>query len=114
MNRVRILTATAATALALMMGLYVGVAGANGEPPPHGHMLLLGVEGTPEAFTYRKCVDLANNQALPLHAHHATLHRGTAGEALFAYAGHVAVPTAPLTPIRDCAHLAELFGPPTE
>ena len=107
-------TMTLLAALALMLGLFAGVASADEELPEHGHMLLQGVQGTPEAFTYRKCVDLANNQALPLHVHHATLHTGTAGEALFANAGHVAFPTAPLTPIRDCAHLAELFGPPTE
>ena len=105
---------TLLTALALMLGVFAGVASADEEIPPHGHMLLQGVEGTPEGFTYRKCVDLAHNQALPLHAHHATLHTGTAGEALFANAGHVAFPTAPITPVRDCAHLAELFGPPTE
>ena len=103
---------SAASAAALSLGLAAGAVVAQGLPP-HGHMLVLGVEGTQEAFTYRKCVDLANNQALGLHVHHAHLHRGTAGEALFAHAGHVAIPTAPLSPIRDCAHLAELFGPPT-
>jgi hypothetical protein len=88
-----------------------GLAGANGGPPPHGHVLVLGVEFGPQGPTYRKCVDLANNQALPLHAHHATVHTGRAGEAL-SNAGHVVAPTAPLSTIRDCAHLAELFGPP--
>ena len=105
---------TLLTALALMLGVFAGVASADEDIPPHGHMLVQGVEGTPEAFTYRKCVDLAAGQALPLNAQHEHLHTGTAGEALFAYAGHVAFPTAPFTPIRDCAHLAELFGPPTE
>ncbi len=107
-------TITLFAALALMMGLFVGVAGVNAEPPPHGHMLILGLEFGPEGPTYRKCVDLANNQALPLHAHHEALHIGKGGEQLFVNAGHLVVPTAPFIPIRDCAHLAELFGPPTK
>lgn len=86
--------------------------GANGEPPPHGHMLVLGVEEGPTGPTYRKCVDLAHNQALPLNAHHAHVHTGNAGEALANKAGHFAIPTAPYSPFRDCAHLAEFFGPP--
>ncbi len=106
-------TVTLLAALALMTGLFVGVAGVNAEPPPHGHMLILGLEFGPEGPTYRKCVDLANNQALPLHAHHETVHRGTAGEALFNHAGHAAVPTAPYSPFLNCAHLAE-FLPPTK
>jgi hypothetical protein len=93
-------------------------AAANGQggPPLHGHMLILGLEFDPqgEPIGYQKCVDLANNKALPLHAHHDTVHTGTAGEALREHAGHFVVPTAPLTPFRDCAHLAELFGPPSK
>ena len=102
-------------ALAVVGALGVSaMASANGEPPPHGHMLILGLEfGGPTEITYKKCVDLANNQALPLNAHHEHLHTGNAGEALFTKAGHAGVPTAPYSPFRDCAHLAEFFGPPT-
>ena len=77
-------------------------------------MLVLGVEFGPTGPTYRKCVDLANNWALPWNAHHEHVHTGKAGEALRDKAGHVPIPTAPFSPIRDCAHLAELFGPPTK
>jgi len=98
--------------LAMMTGLFATAASAAEHIPPHGHMLVLGVEFGPAGPTYRKCVDLANNQALRLNAHHAHLHFGRAGEAQLA-AGHVVVPTTPFSGIRDCAHLAELFGPPT-
>jgi hypothetical protein len=103
-------------ALSLVGALAVApaVVGANEEVPLHGHMLILGVEFGPEGPTYKKCIDLANNRALPLNAHHDHLHTGTAGQALFTHAGHLAVPTAPLSDIEDCAHLAELFGPPTK
>ena len=100
-------------ALTLLTGLLPGMASANGEIPPHGHMLIQGVKFGPEGVTYRKCVDLANNQVLPLHVHHEKVHFGRAGEALRTNAGHFVVPTTPFSDIEDCAHLAELFGPPT-
>jgi hypothetical protein len=101
-------------ALAMMTGLFASVASADEEFPPHGHMLIHGVEFSEDGVTYRKCVDLANNRALPLHSHHERVHFGTAGQALFVNAGHLVVPTSPLSDIDDCAHLAELFGPPTK
>jgi hypothetical protein len=102
------------TALVIMLGMTAVPVAAHEHVPPHGHMLILGIQfdETGEPVSYQKCVDLANNRALPLHAHHETVHTGTAGEALF-NAGHVVVPTSPLTPFADCAHLAELFGPPS-
>jgi hypothetical protein len=90
-----------------------GVVSAQAGPPPHGHMLVLGVEFGPEGPTYAKCIDVANNQALPNNAHHDHLHTGAAGQALSTRAGHVVVPTAPLTPWNNCADFAEFFGPPT-
>ncbi|HEV2124131.1 MAG TPA: hypothetical protein VGW38_15315 [Chloroflexota bacterium] len=91
-----------------------GVASADGEPLPHGHILVLGVEFGPEGVTYRKCVDVANNQALPLHAHHEGLHTGRAGDALREHPGHFPIPTAPYGPFENCEDLAKLFGPPTK
>ena len=105
------------TALALMLGVFAGVASANGGPPPHGHILVLGFEFGPGGITYEKCVDLANNQALPLHAHHEALHIGKGGEKLFEQAGHAVIPTAPLhTFFSDCASFAEFVKqfPPAE
>jgi hypothetical protein len=85
---------------------------------PHPHMLVLGVEldesGEPVGF--RKCVDLAANEALPLNAQHQHVHFGTAGEHLFTNAGHVVVPGAPFpepfeeaVPWSNCEELIDFF-----
>lgn len=101
---------------ALVLGPLAGTATADGDGggglPRHGHMLVLGVQydETGEPSGYRKCVDLAGGNWLPLKAHHSSVHTGNAGMALSEKAGHMAVPTAPLSPIRDCAHLAELLA----
>jgi hypothetical protein len=75
-------------------------------------MLVLGLEfdehGEPVGF--RRCVDLAAGLALPLHAHHDTIHLGRAGEMLRSKAGNFVVPTAPLTPFNNCADLVAAFG----
>lgn len=99
-----------ATAGLVSLGAVAFAAPAQGGGTPlHGHMLVLGVKYVgDEPVGFRKCVDLAAGKALPLGAHHAHAHTGQAGEALAA-AGHFVVPTAPLSPIRDCAHLKELF-----
>jgi hypothetical protein len=100
--------------LVMLMGTTALSVAADDDIPPHGHMLILGIEfGDDGSITYRKCVDLANNQALKLNAHHDHVHVGTAGDAL-RNAGHYPVPTSPLSPIDNCAHLAEIFGPPTK
>ena len=77
--------------------------------PPHGHMLVLGVEFGPTGPTFRKCVDIAAGRALPLHAHHEHLHTGQAGEALRA-AGNFAIPTSPLSSFANCAALEAMVG----
>jgi hypothetical protein len=84
--------------LVMLMGVTAVTATADEHFPPHGHMLVLGIEfGEDEDdVTYRKCVDLANNQALKLNAHHDHVHVGTAGDAL-RNAGHYPVPTSPLS-----------------
>ena len=103
---------TAASTAALSLALAASTASAQAGPPPlHGHMLVLGIEWVAdEPVGFRHCVDLANNQKLPLHVHHAHLHRGAAGEAQF-QAGNLVVPTAPLTPWADCAALEAEFSP---
>jgi hypothetical protein len=86
---------------------------AEGAPPavpPHGHMLVLGVQynqmGAPIGF--RKCVDVAAGRFLPLNAHHDHLHTGAAGTALRERAGHLAVPTV-LSGFANCAELEAVF-----
>ena len=98
--------------VALLMGLGLVLAGGHGDgpPPPHGHVLLLGLQfDGDEVVGFRKCVDLANGGALRNNAHHDNLHTGRAGEAV-AGAGHAVVPNAPLTPWSNCAELKAFFG----
>lgn len=63
----------------------------------HPHMLLLGLEfdETGEPIGFRKCVDLAGNRRVPLHAHHEHLHFGDSGVSFGGKAGHAVVPAAP-------------------
>lgn len=105
----------------LVVGMLVVVAAASAQEPefePHPHMLVLGLEldesGEPVGF--RKCVDLAGGQALPLTAHHQNVHFGTAGEVLFTKAGHAVVPGAPFpepfeepVPWSNCEELIDFF-----
>lgn len=107
----RIVTTLAAALLALSTTAVPGMAHEQG-PPEHGHMLVQrpvieflndGPQGSGVYATgFRKCVDLP---VVPLRAHHAGIHTGTAGQALSDRAGHAVVPTAPLTPYADCAAL---------
>jgi hypothetical protein len=99
-----------AAAVSFASGLiFFGAAGpghaAEGGPPPHGHVLVLGVDMGGTVPTYRKCIDLAHGKALKLNAHHASVHTGTAGDALWDIAGHGVIPTAPLTGLTGCANL---------
>lgn len=110
----RIIAIGAVAALAAVT--FAGTASAAGhEPPPHGHMLVQRPvieviqpdDDDPQLYvavtSFRKCVDLAAGRSVPLNAHHAGIHTGSAGEALFDRAGHAVVPTAPLTPWANCA-----------
>jgi hypothetical protein len=112
-------TLTLVAALATMLGMVALPAAAHEEPgtPLHGHMRLLHAEWTgpgvgpgTELISYGKCIDLAGGKALPLQAHHDTVHTGRAGAALRG-AGHLTIPTAPLTPFTGCADLAKAFPP---
>lgn len=102
-------------AATMVFGVAAGPAAAHdheGGTPEHPHALVLGLEfdESGEVVGFRKCVDLAGNRALPLHAHHDTVHTGTAGQALFEKAGHGVVPLHPLFPgIHNCADLIAAF-----
>ena len=99
--------------LVLAVGLLLGLQAppALSELPEHPHMLVLGFEldADDNPVGFERCIDLAAGQALPLHAHHDHLHTGKAGEALFANAGHVVVPGAPLTPWSNCEEFIAFF-----
>lgn len=90
--------------------------------PEHPHALLLDFElvaggDTPsdpsdDVVTFDRCIDLANNRALPLQAHHHSVHRGTAGfgdpSAGLTRAGHLVIPLPPhpeALPFEDCAEI---------
>lgn len=99
--------------LVLALSMFAGVSAADepGATPEHGHIRLLhatwmgpGVGPDTEVLSYRKCIDVAGGNALPLQAHHNTVHTGRAGQALRG-AGHLTIPTVPLTEIRGCADL---------
>ena len=66
----------------------------------HPHLLLqrpeIGlIDGVPHLVGFRKCVDLAGNRSVPLHAHHEHLHFGTSGVSFGGESGHVVIPAAP-------------------
>lgn len=100
--------------LAFFVLAAVAVGVSQAELPEHPHALVLGMQfnadGAP--IGWRKCIDLAANQALPLNAQHEHMHFGTAGEALFTRAGNGVAPTAPFpgVPWADCDGLADFFG----
>jgi hypothetical protein len=101
-----------ALTLVFVFGLFTGPA-LSQELPEHPHVLVLGLEldeqGEPVGF--RKCIDLAANQPLPLNSQHQHVHFGTAGEALFDRAGNVVAPTAPFPeiPWSNCEELIAFF-----
>lgn len=75
-------------------------ASAQEEFDRHPHMLLqrpeIGlIDGVPHLVGVRKCVDLAGNETVPLHAHHQHLHFGDSGVSFDGESGHVVIPAAP-------------------
>jgi hypothetical protein len=112
----RIVTTLAAALLALSTMVGPGMADEHpqGPPPEHGHLFVQRpvIEFLPDgphgpgvyATGFRRCVDLP---VVTLTAHHASLHTGSAGEALVERAGHAVVPAAPLTPWASCADLED-------
>ena len=66
---------------------------------PHPHILLqrpeLGlIDGASYLISVRKCVDLANNQALPLNSHHDHIHFGDTGVSFGGEASHAVIPAS--------------------
>jgi hypothetical protein len=97
-----------ATLVVLGGAAFLSGVSAQGELPEHAHLLVLGFE-VEEGFVvdFRKCVELAAGQALPLKTQHAHVHFGTANLMLQTRAGNAVVPTAPFpfVPWDDCAGL---------
>ena len=88
------------TVLMAVLGLTAVLAApVSGELDPHPHMLLqrpeIGmIEGVPHLIGVRKCVDLAGNRSVPLHAHHEHLHFGESGVSFGGASGHVVIPAS--------------------
>ncbi len=98
-------------AAALVVVLLGAVASAeNHEIPRHPHMLLIDADidfFPPDRIVVNsvgKCVDIANNQALRLNAHHDHFHFGRAGDALRNMTGNFPFPANPFfdLPWTDC------------
>ena len=100
-----------ATALALAAAAATSSAvdaGGNkwGEVVPHGHVMLIGVEMTEEGPVWDRCVEF---KALPVPAHHNSIHTGTPGGSPFAggplfQAGNWVIPLNPFAglPFTGC------------
>lgn len=105
--------------LAASMTLLLAGVSASGEEhelPEHAHILLLNAEVAFEpslTVTYDKCVDLANNRALKLNAHHQHIHFADSGVSFGGASGNLVGPAAgfPDIPWQDCATLANFFPP---
>ena len=114
--------------LLVLLALLVVVAAAGAataveaiEPHPHIllHELEFGfIEGAPHLLGVRECVDLANNQALPLNSHHNHIHFGETGISFGGESGHAVIAAAffptenqPL-PWGDCAEFEALLPIP--
>lgn len=107
---------------AIVVAAVIGTAGTatadeHEEPPSstlHPHALVIGAGGDEfTGFTAVTCVDLAAGEPVPLNAHHAHIHAGVAGEALFTNTSNFAIPLQPYVfapPANNCDELFELFG----
>ncbi len=101
---------TLVVSLVMAVALFGATAFAGGNPNEwpegfeHGHAMLIGVALEPTQTEgvflvhYKKCVEF---KALPVMAHHHSIHTGNAGGALF-NAGNGVLPLAPLTPFTGC------------
>ena len=102
----KIVTTAAIGALAVATVNLTSSATADEGPPLHGHIMLIGAvwegEGPGTVVkSFRRCITLASGNVLSLQAHHQTVHRGQAGEALRA-AGNLVIPLAPLSGFTGC------------
>ena len=113
------------TGLLLVAGLLLVGSAASGEEhelPQHPHLLLIDFEfdlsgDFPLLLSVDKCVDIADNQALRLNAHHEHVHFGTGnsglerGDNLMIPAAPFPIPeTSDVVPWEDCDGLLEFYG----
>lgn len=127
MRRLMILCAALLLVVAMASPATAGRHDHDHEVPEHPHVLLVNFElidtgPTDSPFddevAFTRCVDLANNQRLPLPAHHHSLHTGTAGFGDLTVgvtrAGHAVLPLQPYEmglPFEDCTQIEQFFAP---
>lgn len=87
-----------------------------GDVPPHGHVMLIGVEVFDGAAHYDRCVEF---KALPVPAHHGSIHTGKAGGSPFAQgalfdAGNWVIPLPPFVDLgfTGCENVPNPFPLP--
>lgn len=114
---------TVLVSLAIALGLFAGTALAGGHEwheVPHGHVMLLGVEVDDGLVFFDRCVEFANGEALPVPAHHHSVHVGPAGGSPFVQgplfqAGNWVIPLAPFEglPFTGCESFSSPFPLPS-
>lgn len=116
---------TLLVALATATTLFAGTALAGGhewheDVPPHGHVMLQGVDVVDGFVVFRRCVEFANGRALPTPAHHHSVHTGNAGGSPFVggplfQAGNWVIPLGPFAglPFTGCESFPGPFPLPT-
>lgn len=103
---------TLLVSVAMAFGLFAGTAFAGGHEwheVEHGHVMLIGAELDDGNLYFDRCVELANGEALPVPAHHHSVHVGPAGGSPFApgplfQAGNWIIPLNPFEglPFTGC------------
>lgn len=99
-----------------LMFATVTTAQADEHIPEHPHVMVTGVElgEFGEPISYRKCHELAAGKALPLNAHHESIHTGTAGfgnpDVGVTRAGNFVIPLAPFSPYENCEDVLSAVG----
>lgn len=105
------------TALGAAVGFAGNTASAGGNEwhlPPHGHVMLIGVEVREGLVYFDKCVEF---KKLRVPAHHNSIHTGGPGGSPFAggplfQTGKWVVPLVPLTPFTGCESFSSPFPSP--
>ena len=109
--------------LVVALGLLSGTALARGNDwgnvPPHGHVMLIGVEVDAGMVTFDRCVELAAGDPLSVPAHHHSVHEGAASGSPFVQgalfrAGNWIVPLNPFAglPFTGCENFTGPFPLP--
>lgn len=123
MKRLTTLLAALALGLSLLGGTALAAEHDRGRSewpeglPPHGHVMLIGVEVEDGNAFFNRCVELAAGKALRGTAHHESVHTGVPGGSPFAggvlfQAGNWVIPLEDLTEFKGCEDFTSPFPLP--